>query len=260
MGGSDTPAIRLVGLKKAFGRRVVLDGISLDVRRGESLTVMGPSGEGKTVLLKHFIGLLRPDAGRVEVEGDPLWESPRAVQRRIRQRFGMVFQEGALFDSMTVLDNVAFPLRRHTRMTASEVLGRVQECLDLVRLPGTERLRPAELSTGMRRRVGLARALALRPEILLFDEPTAGLDPVLVSVIDGLIVDLTQRLQVTCVTVTHDLRTAQTVGERVALLFRGRLVADAPRERFFLLDDPAVQQFIHGRTEGPITANVRVAR
>jgi phospholipid/cholesterol/gamma-HCH transport system ATP-binding protein len=237
---------------RSFNGKQVLDRLSLEVPQGQSLVVMGPSGGGKTVLIKHLIGLLRPDSGQVLVAGEDLWAVSEAERNRLRRRFGMVFQEGALFDSMSVFDNIAFPLRRHTQMSAAQVRARVEECLELVHLPGTELRRPSELSTGMRRRVGFARAITLEPEILLFDEPTAGLDPVLVSVINGVIAELTRRLHVTSLTVTHDLQSARVIGDRIALLFRGRLVADAPPDRFFQLPDPVVRQFIEGRAWGPL--------
>ena len=183
------------------------------------------------MLLKHAIGLLQPDSGTLRIDGQDFWASNPRQRNRLRSKMGYVFQEGALFDSMTVRDNVAFALRRHSGLPEEKVLERVRECLSLVHLQGTEDRRPSELSTGMRRRVGLARAITMQPEVLLFDEPTAGLDPMLVTVIDRLIRDLSRALAITTITVTHDLRTARTVGQRIALLSRGVLVADAPADR-----------------------------
>lgn len=251
---TEAPLIVLEGVHKAFGSQRVLRGLSLSVSRGEALVVTGPSGGGKTVLLKHAIGLLQPERGRLWVAGRDFWAVGARERNALRSRMGYVFQEGALFDSMTVAENVGFPLRREGRLTAAQVEARVEECLALVHLSGTQGRLPAELSTGMRRRVGIARALTRQPEILLFDEPTAGLDPMLVTVIDGIIRELTERLSVTTITVTHDLRTAQTVGSRIALLSGGVLVADAPGEAFFALPDPAVRQWIEGSPEGPLLA------
>ncbi|MFZ5468821.1 MAG: ABC transporter ATP-binding protein [Myxococcota bacterium] len=246
------PKLRLRGLTKSFGKKRVLDGLCLDVYPGESVVIMGPSGEGKSVLLKHMIGLLRPDAGSLEIDGVDFWAASERERNELRRRFGMAFQEGALFDSMTVFENVAFPLRRHTRLREEEIAGRVRECLRMVRLGEVEERRPSELSTGMRRRVGFARAMALQPQILLFDEPTAGLDNVMVTVIDRVITDVHQRLRATTVMVTHDLTSARAVAQRVALLLRGRIVVEAPVDTFFGLAHPAVRQLVEGRLEGPI--------
>ena len=233
-------------MTKSFAGRRVLDGIDLEVPKGQSLVVLGKSGEGKSVLLKHLIGLLRPDEGTVEVDGEDLWKAPPKRRDALRRRFGMSFQEGALFDSMTVGENIAFPLRRHTKMGRREVEARVAECLDLVRLPGIERKRPSELSGGMRRRVGFARAIALSPEILLFDEPTTGLDPITTDVLVKVVEELNHRLNPTMVTITHDMRVAFSVGERIALLSGGKLVADLPPRQFEASEDRRVASFVRG--------------
>jgi phospholipid/cholesterol/gamma-HCH transport system ATP-binding protein len=246
------PALELVRVSKEFGGRKVLNELSLTVAEGETLAIVGPSGTGKTVLLKHLIGLVAPDSGALLVEGLDFWSLRQHEQARLRRRYGIAFQEGALFDSMSVFDNVAFPLRRERRLSPAQVRARVRHCLSLVRLPGIEGRRPAELSTGMRRRVGFARAIALEPEILLFDEPTAALDPVMVTVLNEVIRGLTRTLGCTTVLVTHDLPSARAVAGRMALLFKGRILAEAATERFFDLPAPEVQQFVHGRAEGPI--------
>jgi len=244
--------IRLRKVSKSFGAKVVLDELDLDVLEGDSLVVLGGSGTGKSVLLKHMIGLLRPDSGTVEVDGIDLATLAGPELTSFRRRFGMAFQEGALFDSMTVWDNVSFPLRR-AKWDKDRVAARVAECLDAVHLEGAERKMPAELSGGMRRRVGFARAIALEPRILLFDEPTTGLDPVIKSVIDELILELQQKLDSTAVTITHDLGSAYKIADRIALLFRGKIVACEPPEVFRELDDARVQQFIRGLSSGPLT-------
>lgn len=242
----EAPEIQLTGLKKSFGPKVVLDGLDLSIARGDSIVVLGKSGVGKSVLLKHLIGLLEPDMGTVAVKGEDLWTASRSRRDEIRRRFGLSFQEGALFDSMTVGENVAFPLRRHTRMIQAEVRERVAECLALVRLHGIEERRPAELSGGMRRRVGFARAIALKPEILLFDEPTTGLDPITTDVLARVMVRMRDTLRPTMVTITHDLRVAFAAADRVALLDGGRIVADLPPQKFAESKDPRVAAFVHG--------------
>jgi phospholipid/cholesterol/gamma-HCH transport system ATP-binding protein len=252
--GSTTPVpkIRVENLRKSFQGKVVLDGIDLSVAEGESVVIVGPSGTGKSVLLKHLIGLIRPDSGKVYVDGRDFWALGETERIGVRKKFGMSFQEGALFDSMTVFDNVAFPLRRSGRSPA-EVRQRVRECLDMVHLPGVENKRPSQLSGGMRRRVGFARAIAHQPEILLFDEPNTGLDPIMTDVIDEVILELKERLDVTIVTITHHMESARKIGDRVALIHGGRLLYQASPEEFLRSDDPAVRQFVEGRAEGPLT-------
>jgi phospholipid/cholesterol/gamma-HCH transport system ATP-binding protein len=231
----------------------VLEGVDVDVAPGEAVVIIGGSGTGKSVLLKHVIGLLKPDAGTVEVDGVAVERLGNREITEFRRKFGMSFQEGALFDSMTVFQNVAFPLQRLTRMSRAEVRDRVEECLAMVRLEGVVDKLPAQLSGGMRRRVGFARAVAHRPEILLFDEPTTGLDPVTTAVIDEVIIELSGRLQCTTVTITHDMESAFRIGDRIAMIHRGKIIADAPPEEFRRLADPRVQQFIHGDAQGPLS-------
>ena len=245
--------IHIGGLRKAFGPKVVLDGVDVDVAAGESLVVIGGSGTGKSVLLKHIIGLLRSDSGTVEVDGVAVEKLGNREITEFRRKFGMSFQEGALFDSMTIWQNVAFPLQRLTKMSRKEVDERVRECLSMVRLEGVEEKLPSQLSGGMRRRVGFARSVAHSPEILLFDEPTSGLDPVTTALIDEVIVDLNDRLKTTTVTITHDMESAFRIGDRIAMLHKGRIIAAAPPQEFRNLEDPRVQQFIHGRAEGPLS-------
>jgi phospholipid/cholesterol/gamma-HCH transport system ATP-binding protein len=244
--------IRVEDLRKSFHGKAVLDGIDLSITEGESLVVVGPSGTGKSVLLKHLIGLVAPDSGRIFVDGRDFWALSNRERTEVRKEFGMSFQEGALFDSMSVFDNVAFPLRRSGRPPA-EVRARVRECLALVRLPNVEGKRPSELSGGMRRRVGFARAIAHRPEILLFDEPNTGLDPIMTDVIDEVILEMKEKLDVTIVTITHHMESARKIGDRIALLAGGRILFEAPPEEFLKSDHPAVRQFVQGSAKGPLT-------
>jgi phospholipid/cholesterol/gamma-HCH transport system ATP-binding protein len=240
------PMISVIGLYKSFGDKEVLKGIDLEVGRGESMMLVGGSGAGKSVFIKHLIGLLQPDEGHVVVDGVDLTVAAPEVVLELRKRFGMTFQEGALFDSMTVAGNIAFPIRRHTKQTEAEVTARVHECLELVRLPGIENKMPSELSGGMRRRVGFARAIALEPEILLFDEPTTGLDPINTASIGTVINQLRTELGVTAVTITHDMGLATTIADRVAIMRRGRiLMVDTP-DRFLESENWFVRAFLDG--------------
>ena len=249
---AETPKLRAEGLHKSFGSKVVLDGISFSVAPGESLVIVGPSGAGKSVLLKHLIGLIEPDSGKVFVDGTDFWAEPNLKRNELRKKFGMSFQEGALFDSMSVAENVAFPLRRSGR-SAADVKARVEECLEIVHLPDVEKKRPSELSGGMRRRVGFARAIAHQPEILLFDEPNTGLDPIMTDIIDEVILKMRERLHATIVTITHNMPSARKIGDRVALLYGGHIIYEAPPDEFLRAEDPAVQQFVEGRASGPLT-------
>jgi phospholipid/cholesterol/gamma-HCH transport system ATP-binding protein len=215
--------IRCQGLEKAFGGKPVLRGVSLDVRAGETLVLLGGSGSGKSVFLKHVNGLLRPDAGSVEVDGTPLAGLDEDALVPVRRKVSMLFQQGALFDSLTVGENVAYPLREHRLLPPDRIPARVREALGLVDLAGTEDLMPAQLSGGMRKRAALARALALDPRAVLYDEPTTGLDPVTAARINRLIRDLQRRLGITSVVVTHDLASAFFVADRIAFLHDGRI-------------------------------------
>ena len=248
----DEPKIRLTDLHKSFGPKVVLDGIDLEVREGESLVLIGGSGTGKSVLLKHMIGLLSPDRGTVEVDGVDLATLDNRAITQFRRRFGMAFQEGALFDSMTVRENVAFPLRRQTRRSFDEIYARADRCLELVKLEGVGEKMPSQLSGGMKRRVGFARAIALEPAIVLFDEPTTGLDPVTTALINDVILELLGRLDSTAITITHDMTSAFRIADRIGMLYAGKIIALAPPDEFRRLDDPRVRQFIEGRAEGPL--------
>ena len=240
------PMISVIGLYKSFGEKRVLNGVDLDVGRGESLMLVGGSGAGKSVLIKHLIGLLQPDEGNVVVDGVDLTLASPEIVLSVRKRFGMSFQEGALFDSMTVAENISFPIRRHTSKSPEQVAARVRECLELVRLPGIENKMPSELSGGMRRRVGFARAIALEPEILLFDEPTTGLDPINTAAIGNVINQLRTDLGVTAVTITHDMNLANTIADRVAMMRRGRILLIDTPERFLESEHWFVRAFLNG--------------
>lgn len=238
--------IEVSGLNKSFGGQMVLAGVGFQIDHGESVVIIGRSGGGKSVLLKHLIGLVRPDAGVVRIDGENIVAMNERQLLRVRRKFGMVFQSAALFDSMTVAENVAFGLRRHENLTEGEVAKRVAKALDLVDLPGTERKNPAELSGGMRKRVGLARAIVYEPQIVLYDEPTTGLDPIVSDSIDKLILRVRDHLQVTSVVVTHDMRSARRVGNHVMMLHEGRIYANCAPESLFGSTDPVVRQFIDG--------------
>ncbi len=241
-----SPMISVIGLYKSFGHNKVLNGINLEVMRGESLTLVGGSGAGKSVFIKHLIGLLQPDEGHVVVDGVDLTLAPPEAVLRLRKRFGMSFQEGALFDSMTVFDNIAFPVRRHRTKDPATVTERVRQCLERVRLSGIEAKMPAELSGGMRRRVGFARAIALEPEILLFDEPTTGLDPINTAAIGQVINQLRENLDVTVVTITHDMSLANRVADRIAMIRRGEIIVVDEPDRFARSENGFVRAFLDG--------------
>ena len=240
--------IQFRDLRKAFDERTVLDGFTLDIVDGETMVIIGFSGAGKSVALKHVVGLLHPDAGDVIVDGRPVSTLDRAGLTALRRDIGYVFQFAALFDSLTVADNVALGLRRRG-LSDDEVDARVAEALALVDLTGTDAQFPAELSGGMRKRVGIARAIALKPRYLLYDEPTTGLDPVTSAVMDRLMVRTREHLGVTGVVVTHDMRSAYTVGDRIAMLYEGRVRQVGTVAEIQATGDPVVRQFIEGRPE-----------
>jgi len=238
--------IEVRDLKKNFGPQAILDGVSFRIEAGESVAIIGRSGGGKSVLLKHIIGLLQPDAGEVLIEGENIVAMNERQLLRVREKFGMVFQGAALFDSMTVAENVAFPLERKGKYTPGEIAKRVAAALDMVDLPGTERKNPAELSGGMRKRVGLARAIIYEPEIMLYDEPTTGLDPIVSDSIDKLIMRVRDQLKVTSIVVTHDMRSARRVGNHVLMLHQKKIYANCTPEMLFASTDPVVRQFVDG--------------
>ena len=246
--------IKIRGLKKKLGSKQVLDGVDLDIETGETIVIMGRSGTGKSVLLKHVIGLMLPDAGSIEVDGEEIVGLSERDLNEIRKRFGLLFQGAALFDSMTVGENVGLALREHLRLGQAEVRRRVAERLEWVGLTGVEGMKPASLSGGMRKRVGLARAIAMDPQYILYDEPTTGLDPILADAIHQLIRGLQRRLGVTSIVVTHDMSGAYKIADRMAMLDDGRIVFTGTPEDVKHTGDPLVRQFIEGTSEGPVHA------
>ena len=233
-------------LKKSFGPQRVLDGVDLRVEKGESVVIIGRSGGGKSILLKHLIGLLRPDEGDVIIDGESIAGMNERQLLKVRRKFGMLFQGAALFDSLTVAENVAFVFQREGKLTEPEISRKVDQALDMVDLGGTQDKKPAELSGGMRKRVGLARAIVYEPEIVLFDEPTTGLDPIVADSIDQLIVRVREQLDVTTVAVTHDMRSARRIGQRILMLYHGRIHFAGTPDEVFQSKDPLVYRFVNG--------------
>jgi phospholipid/cholesterol/gamma-HCH transport system ATP-binding protein len=241
--------IEVRDLKKNFGEYVILDGVNFRIEKGESVVIIGRSGGGKSVLLKHLIGLLKPDSGQVLIEGENIVPMDERALLRVRRKFGMLFQSAALFDSMTVAENVAFAFRRERSLPEKEIARKVEHVLEMVDLPGTENKNPSELSGGMRKRVGLARAIIYQPEIVLYDEPTTGLDPIVSDSIDKLILRVRDRLRVTTVVVTHDMRSARRLGQRILMLHGKKIYAAGTADEIFESQDPVVRRFIEGVSE-----------
>ncbi len=255
---ASVPKIRIRGLRKAFGAKQVLDGIDLDIAPGTSTVVIGGSGSGKSVLLKCILGLIEPDEGTIAIDGRDVLALPAHEAEQARAGIGMLFQGGALFDSLPVWENVAFGLLARHTVSRTAARAKAAEVLQQVGLdPSVGDLSPAELSGGMQKRVGLARAIAGQPDILFFDEPTTGLDPIMGAVIDGLIVDCVKRLGSTAVAITHDMASATRIGDRAAMLFRGKLVWQGAAAELMHSGNAMVDQFTHGRREGPIQMELR---
>lgn len=246
--------IEIIHLKKSFDGRPVLRDINLNIDKGRTTVIIGRSGCGKTVLLKHIVGLLKPDDGEIYVDGEEVTRMKTKDLYRIRKKIGVLFQGSALFDSLTVEENVALGLRRHTKLSEIEIKKKVREKLEMVGLRGFETLRPAELSGGMKKRVGLARALVTDPEFVLFDEPTTGLDPIMADIICEMIINCSKNFSVTSVVVTHDMTSAYKVADRIAMIQRGVILFDGTPEELRGTEDPVVRQFIEGRAHGPIKA------
>jgi len=253
---SAEPLIRFKRVNKAFGPKVIYSGLDLSVRAGESLTIIGGSGVGKSVMLKMLIGLLKVDAGEILFHGQDITKKSRGELGHVRQSIGMLFQGAALFDSISVGANVAYGLNEHfyKKMSDAEIADRVEWALGLVGLPGIEDMRPADLSGGMKKRVGLARAIAIQPEVILYDEPTTGLDPINTTRINHLITGLKRTLNITSIVVTHDMASAFLISDRLAMVHRGRIIAEGTPEQFKAVTDQRVADFIHGRA--PVNEDV----
>jgi len=244
--------IRVVNVHKSFGENHVLRGCDLEVQQGESMVVIGGSGSGKTVLIKCIIGLMRPDEGEIYVDGLEITSLKERTMNDVRKKFGMLFQGGALFDSLRVWENVGFGLQQHTHLGEEEIRRIASEKLRLVGLKDIEDVMPVELSGGMRKRVSLARAIAMEPEILLYDEPTTGIDPIMADAINELIVRMREKLNVTSIAITHDMKSAYKIADRIAMLYQGKIIEVGTPEEIKNSPNPIVQQFIQGKSEGPI--------
>jgi phospholipid/cholesterol/gamma-HCH transport system ATP-binding protein len=238
--------IEVRDVTKSFGTQQVLRGVSLDIQRGEAVVIIGRSGGGKSILLKHLIGLLQPDSGVVRVDGEDITAMNERSLLRVRRKYGMLFQMAALFDSLTVEENVGFVLRRQGLESETEIRRRISEALEMVELPGIGHKMPSELSGGMRKRVGLARAIVYRPEIVLYDEPTTGLDPIAADNIDRLIRRVWETLHVTSIAVTHDMKSARTISNRILMLHEGRIYAEGPTSEMLESTDPVIYRFVNG--------------
>ena len=247
--------IQLVDIHKSFGENKVLDGLNLTIETGSNTVLLGRSGSGKSVTIKHIIGLVQPDSGKVLIDGEELTGSSAVRLNRLRTKFGMLFQDAALFDSMSVWENVAFPLLEHRRgMKMAEVDAEVRRRLALVGLAGVEDRFPSELSGGMKKRVGLARAIVLEPEILLFDEPTSGLDPIMADAINQLIVKMGKELGVTNFIISHDVQSALRIADKIAVLFRGKIIEEGSPNQISASQNPVVMQFLQATSLGPVAA------
>ncbi len=254
---TDDTYIELRNVSKRFGALVVLTDISLRIRRGQTLVILGASGSGKRVMLKHIVGLIKPDSGEVYFAGHRIDTLRERELAEVRTRFGFLFQMGALFDSMTVGDNIAFPLREHSRKSPDEIRQVMQRCLRLVGLPDVGGKMPAELSGGQRKRVALARAIAMGPEVIVYDEPTTGLDPIRSDVINELIIKLKRELKVTSIVVTHDMTSAFKVADRIVMLHEGKLIADGTPQDFRRSDNEIVRRFVAGEASEEDLASLR---
>ncbi len=244
--------LRVVNLYKSFGEKHVLKGCDLEVQEGESMVVIGGSGSGKTVLIKCIIGLIQPDEGKIYVDGLEITSLNERELSDVRKKFGMLFQGGALFDSLRIWENVGFGLRQHTQQSEEEIRKISSEKLRLVGLRDIEDLMPSELSGGMKKRVSLARAIAMEPEILLYDEPTTGIDPIMADAINGLIIQMREKLNVTSIAITHDMKSAYKIADRIAMLYQGKIIEVGTPEEIKNSSNLIVQQFIQGKSEGPI--------
>jgi len=249
--------IRIKNVHKSFVGNRVLRGVNLEIEEGETITIIGGSGCGKSVLLKHIVGLMKPEIGEIEVDGQEITRLGMEELAEVQKKFGMLFQGAALFDSLTVGENISFGLRMLTDLDEKEIRRRVSEKLSLIGLEGIEQLMPAELSGGMKKRVALARAIATNPKYILYDEPSTGLDPIMADVINNLILDLQEKLKITSIAVTHDMVTAYKVSDRIAMLYEGRIEEIGTPEEIRETKNSVVRQFITGSSEGPIKMKLR---
>lgn len=248
----DSPIIEVKGMAKAFGPRYVLRDINFSIPRGKTTVIIGGSGSGKSTMLRHLVGYIKPDRGQILYDGQDIVPLDEDGLDPIRRRFGILFQSGALFNSMSVGDNVALPLMEHTDLDSKIITMIVKMKLELVGLRGFEDLKPSQISGGMKKRVGLARAIALDPEIVFYDEPSAGLDPITSAVVDDLMLDLSKKLSITSVVVTHHMDSAYKIADQIIMLHEGKIIAEGPPETFQNSDDPLVKQFVEGHPDGPI--------
>lgn len=248
----DNVRIKFVGVTKSFEENMVLDNVDMEIKSRETIVIIGKSGCGKSVLLKHIIGLMRPDRGKIYIDNLEITGMNERELNKVREKFGMLFQSAALFDSLTVGENVAFGLRRQTDLNNEEIEKIVKEKLALVELENVQDMKPAELSGGMRKRVGLARAIAMDPHIVLYDEPTTGLDPIMADAINNLIIDLQKKLDITSIVVTHDMVSAYKIADRIAMLYEGKIIDIGMPDEIRNTKNPVVKQFITGSAHGPI--------
>jgi phospholipid/cholesterol/gamma-HCH transport system ATP-binding protein len=248
--------IQVVDVYKSFRNNQVLRGVDLEIRDAETMTIIGGSGTGKSVLLKNIIGLLKPDRGEIRIDGTEITRLKGKELLDVQKKFGYLFQGAALFDSLTVGENVSFGLRTQGSLPEDEIRRRVSECLGMVGLPGVENLKPAELSGGMKKRVGLARAVVHRPKYIMYDEPTTGLDPIMADVINDLILYLQKELKVTSVVVTHDMKSAYKISDRIAMLYEGKIIGIGTPDEIKTTKNPVIHQFVEGLSQGPITAEL----
>ena len=252
MDGNSPVKLRVVDVHKSFGEKQVLKGCDLEVRNGESMVVIGGSGSGKTLLIKCVIGLIQPDKGKIYVDESEITSLNERELNEVRKKFGMLFQGGALFDSLRIWENVGFGLKQHTRLSDEDIRRIASEKLRLLGLRDIEDLMPAELSGGMKKRVSLARAIAMEPEILLYDEPTTGIDPMMADAINELIIRMRETLKVTSIAITHDMTSAYKIADRIGMLYQGKIIEVGTPEEIKNSPNPLVQQFIQGKSEGPI--------
>ena len=245
--------IEIINLCKSFEDHLVLDNLNLNINKGETMVIIGRSGCGKSVLLKHIIGILKPDSGQVIIDGADITDLDHRELNNVRMKFGMLFQGAALFDSLNVGGNVGFALYEHTDLATSQIQKRISDCLAHVGLHGIEHLKPAELSGGMKKRVGLARAIAINPEIIMYDEPTTGVDPIMGDAVNDLIIELHDKLKITSIAVTHDMVSAYKIASRIAMLYEGKIIEVGTPEEIKNTKNPVFKQFITGAATGPIT-------